>query len=82
MKAEPHYWANRAGTIVASQLPIMTALGMRNNLVSRAYRFMNLRNIFLPGALVLTGVSFDKVPQLLKLRLLMPINSLPAKLSA
>ncbi|KAF4618192.1 hypothetical protein D9613_011676 [Agrocybe pediades] len=31
---EPHYYANRAGTIAASQLPIMTALGMRNNLIS------------------------------------------------
>lgn len=37
IKAEPHYWANRAGTMAASQLPIMTALGMRNNLVSSEY---------------------------------------------
>ncbi|KDR80476.1 hypothetical protein GALMADRAFT_1202327 [Galerina marginata CBS 339.88] len=34
VKVEPHYYANRAGTIAASQIPIMTALGMRNNLVS------------------------------------------------
>ncbi|PPQ88182.1 hypothetical protein CVT25_005147 [Psilocybe cyanescens] len=34
VKAEPHYYANRAGTIAASHLPIMTALGMRNNLIS------------------------------------------------
>ncbi|KAF4618189.1 hypothetical protein D9613_011675 [Agrocybe pediades] len=34
VKLEPHYYANRAGTIAASQLPIMTALGMRNNLIS------------------------------------------------
>lgn len=34
VKAEPHYYANRAATIAASQLPIMTALGMRNNLIS------------------------------------------------
>ncbi|RDB30601.1 Ferric/cupric reductase transmembrane component 1 [Hypsizygus marmoreus] len=34
IKVEAHYWANRAGTIAATQLPIMTALGMRNNIVS------------------------------------------------
>ncbi|KAF8155465.1 ferric reductase NAD binding domain-containing protein [Crassisporium funariophilum] len=34
VRVEPHYYANRAGTIAASQLPIMTALGMRNNLIS------------------------------------------------
>ncbi|KAF9051278.1 ferric reductase NAD binding domain-containing protein [Panaeolus papilionaceus] len=34
IKVEPHYYANRAGTIAASQLPLVTALGMRNNLVS------------------------------------------------
>ncbi|PPQ83706.1 hypothetical protein CVT24_008039 [Panaeolus cyanescens] len=34
IKVEPHYYANRAGTIAASQLPLITALGMRNNLVS------------------------------------------------
>ena len=34
MRADPKYFANRAGTIAASQIPIMTALGMRNNLFS------------------------------------------------
>ncbi|KAH9475881.1 putative ferric reductase transmembrane component [Psilocybe cubensis] len=34
VKVEPHYYANRAATIAASQLPIMTALGMRNNIIS------------------------------------------------
>ncbi|KAF8809132.1 hypothetical protein BYT27DRAFT_7232494 [Phlegmacium glaucopus] len=33
-KVDPHYFANRAGTITASQLPIMIALGMRNNIIS------------------------------------------------
>ncbi|KAF8998384.1 ferric reductase NAD binding domain-containing protein [Cyathus striatus] len=33
-KVEPHYYANRAGTIAASHLPIMTALGMKNNILS------------------------------------------------
>ncbi|CAA7270026.1 unnamed protein product [Cyclocybe aegerita] len=31
---EVHYYSNRAGTIAASQLPLMAALGMRNNLIS------------------------------------------------
>lgn len=34
MRADPKYFANRAGTIAASQIPIMAALGMRNNLIS------------------------------------------------
>ncbi|KJA21459.1 hypothetical protein HYPSUDRAFT_67797 [Hypholoma sublateritium FD-334 SS-4] len=34
MRVDPKYFANRAGTIAASQIPIMAALGMRNNLVS------------------------------------------------
>ena len=33
-KVSPHYYADRAGTIAASQLPILAALGMRNNLIS------------------------------------------------
>ncbi|KAF8881834.1 ferric reductase NAD binding domain-containing protein [Gymnopilus junonius] len=31
---DPHYYADRAGTIAASQLPLMVALGMKNNLIS------------------------------------------------
>ncbi|KAJ3493941.1 hypothetical protein NLJ89_g10910 [Agrocybe chaxingu] len=31
---EIHYYSNRAATIAASQLPLMAALGMRNNLIS------------------------------------------------
>ena len=34
IKVDPRYYANRAGRIAASQLPIMAALGMRNNLIS------------------------------------------------
>ncbi|TFK37957.1 ferric reductase NAD binding domain-containing protein [Crucibulum laeve] len=34
VKVEPHYYANRAGTIAASQIPILAALGMRNNIFS------------------------------------------------
>ncbi|KAF8903885.1 ferric reductase NAD binding domain-containing protein [Gymnopilus junonius] len=33
-KVEAHYYANRAGTIAASQLPIVIALGMKNNIIS------------------------------------------------
>ncbi|KAF8809134.1 hypothetical protein BYT27DRAFT_7222686 [Phlegmacium glaucopus] len=33
-KVDTHYYSNRAGLIAASQLPIMVALGMRNNIIS------------------------------------------------
>ncbi|KAF8809124.1 hypothetical protein BYT27DRAFT_7188217 [Phlegmacium glaucopus] len=34
IKLHPKYYADRAGDITASQLPIMLALGMRNNIIS------------------------------------------------
>ncbi|KAF8813105.1 hypothetical protein BYT27DRAFT_7181675 [Phlegmacium glaucopus] len=34
IKVAPKYYADRAGDITASQLPIMLALGMRNNIIS------------------------------------------------
>lgn len=34
----PRYYANRAGTMTASQLPIMVALGMKNNLISCGFK--------------------------------------------
>ncbi|RDB30770.1 putative ferric reductase transmembrane component [Hypsizygus marmoreus] len=34
LKYDPKYWANTAGNIAASQLPLMTALGMKNNIIS------------------------------------------------
>ncbi|KAF8813104.1 hypothetical protein BYT27DRAFT_7043412, partial [Phlegmacium glaucopus] len=34
IKFSPKYYADRAGDIAASQLPIMLALGMRNNIIS------------------------------------------------
>ncbi|KAF9456039.1 hypothetical protein BDZ94DRAFT_1276652, partial [Collybia nuda] len=34
MKFDPKYWANTAGNIAATQLPLMTALGMKNNIIS------------------------------------------------
>ena len=46
LKVDPHYYADRAGTIAASQLPIMTALGMRNNLFSCKLKFLS--SFFLP----------------------------------
>jgi len=44
-RVEPHYYANRAGTIAASQFPIVTALGMRNNPFSCMSRFFLFRCI-------------------------------------
>ncbi|KAF8160384.1 ferric reductase NAD binding domain-containing protein [Mycena galopus ATCC 62051] len=34
MKYDPKYWANRCAHIAGSQLPLMTALGMKNNFLS------------------------------------------------
>ncbi|KAK0203870.1 iron reductase [Desarmillaria ectypa] len=34
LKFDPNYWANRAGTIAASQFPLLVALGMKNNILS------------------------------------------------
>ena len=34
IKVDPQYYADRAGNIAASQLPIMVALGTKNNLIS------------------------------------------------
>lgn len=34
-KLDYQYWGNRAGTIAASQLPLVTALGTKNNVISR-----------------------------------------------
>ncbi|KAJ7041849.1 ferric reductase NAD binding domain-containing protein [Mycena alexandri] len=34
MKYDPKYWANRCAHIAASQLPLMTAFGMKNNPIS------------------------------------------------
>jgi hypothetical protein len=34
LQVNPRYYANRAGRIAASQLPLVVALGMKNNLIS------------------------------------------------
>ncbi|KAF7373154.1 Ferric/cupric reductase transmembrane component 1 [Mycena sanguinolenta] len=34
VKYDPKYWANRCAHIAGSQLPLMTALGMKNNFIS------------------------------------------------
>lgn len=36
LKYDPKYWANRAGHIASVQLPLMTALGTKNNILSCA----------------------------------------------
>ncbi|KIK57839.1 hypothetical protein GYMLUDRAFT_46056 [Collybiopsis luxurians FD-317 M1] len=33
-KFDVNYWSNRAGVLIASQLPLITALGTKNNLIS------------------------------------------------
>ena len=40
IKIDPQYYADRAGNIAASQLPIMVALGMKNNLISCKFKFL------------------------------------------
>lgn len=39
-KVDPQYYADRAGNIAASQLPLIVALGMKNNLVSCKFKFL------------------------------------------
>jgi ferric-chelate reductase len=36
-KLEVSYWANRAGTLVAVQMPLIVALAGKNNLISCEY---------------------------------------------
>ena len=63
IKVDPQYYADRAGNIAASQLPIMVALGTKNNLIScKLYSCLIFfkRLIYMPAGL--TGVSFTKVP--------------------
>ena len=38
IRADPQYYADRAGRIAASQLPVVIALGMRNNIISCSSR--------------------------------------------
>ena len=38
VRADPQYYADRAGRIAASQLPVVIALGMRNNIISCSSR--------------------------------------------
>ena len=40
---EPLYYADRAGRIAASQFPILTALGMRNNFISCSSRKFRIK---------------------------------------
>ena len=40
IKVDPQYYADRAGNIAASQLPIMVALGTKNNLISCKFKFV------------------------------------------
>ena len=41
IKVDPQYYADRAGNIAASQLPIMVALGTKNNLISCKFKFLS-----------------------------------------
>ena len=40
IKVDPQYYADRAGNIAASQLPIMVALGTKNNIISCKFKFV------------------------------------------
>ena len=40
LEVDPQYHANRAGNIAASQLPMMVALGTKNNLISCKLKFI------------------------------------------
>ena len=42
IKVDPQYFADRAGNIAATQLPIMVALGTKNNLISCKLTFLRL----------------------------------------
>lgn len=37
VKYDPHYWANTAGNVAATQIPLIIALGMKNNVISCTY---------------------------------------------
>ena len=67
IKLDPRYYADRAGHLAASQLPIMAALGTKNNLISCNFEIPALisfsRLIYVHAGL--TGISFTKVPFLI-----------------
>jgi hypothetical protein len=61
-KLAPSYWANIVACVVASQFGIVTALGMKNNIIScvcPVITFSFLTEVILYT--VFTGISFDKV---------------------
>jgi hypothetical protein len=62
-KVSARYYANRAGTMTASQLPIMVALGMKNNLISCGFKslFYLYSLLIYYGIAGLTGVNFARV---------------------
>ena len=48
IKVDPQYYADRAGNIAASQLPIMVALGSKNNLIScKFFSFFSTADIYI-----------------------------------
>lgn len=60
-KFTPSYMSSRSGTIATSQFPLIVALGMKNNILSRtSFIFWSFRFVA-DDPLVLTGVSYDKV---------------------
>jgi len=63
VRADPKYYANRAGRIAASHFPVVIALGMRNNIISCSSRRSRRAGLYVANSypLGLTGVSFDKV---------------------
>jgi len=67
LKFDPTYYANIAGTIASIQLPLIAALGMKNNIIScgsfcaRCTQSQGTHEYESD----LTGVGFDKVSRLL-----------------
>ena len=60
---DPTYYANRAGNIAAVQLTLVTVLGSKNNIISRASPTLSLvlRSAHIFGSSVLTGINTEHV---------------------
>lgn len=62
VKYDPKYWANIAGAMAALQLPLLAALGTKNNVVScMSYHSNKFSLTNMTANIGLTGISFEKV---------------------
>jgi ferric-chelate reductase len=60
-KLDMIYWSNRIAMLASSQFPIVTALGTKNNIVSRRWKSYESDVLLSFFALVVTGISYDRV---------------------